>query len=525
MTDRGDIGRLRDSGEILDADFLSIDIEALLRKLPGSSFRSPHHYPVELVRAALLRGAARVEVEIDRSRVVVSDDGGALDETSLERLVGVFDPGKPAHLRQEALAFFESERGITLLAAFTPSPEEVVIETGTGEGRKRVVFRRGRTPRTRALEGGKGTSVAITRAEGSPARERETVAEYCRYARASVVLDGKLVSGTAAHEKGLVSTALPGWSRIGEILLWIPVEGDMCRVRMLDHGIRWDQKVYASKRGLVYEAAVECAGELPDDFTERAGKAALGLYQDLVRQYDASPRKIRDRIQELLFLHYRQRRDASLLEGLPLFPVHGDGRVLSFDEVQRKASDGIVYAMRSDDDPDRYQTRSSTVLVLTPGQWEFLAEHAGVPLAAPVPVPAADPWHVRLLRRIRTAARDTADRMRLGLLRPLGKDDLDEEEGLLVDEVSSQLEQGRFLLPGIPAGARVEVIMSDRGRSLPGRVLRHEGRLVLALFRRHPLTRKAALALKNDPANILMVLPLLTGGHDGWQPPDSLHAG
>jgi hypothetical protein len=516
MTRDRNMPRLRDSGEILGQDFLSIDIEALITKIAGRSFRSPHHYPVELVRSALARGARSVDVTIGRSRVEVRDDGPPLAADVLENLERVFDSRIDAPERQEALAGFESEQGIGILAAFAPSPREVCVETGAGkESGTRLVFRSGAGPRREKSGALSGTVVRVLRTGSDPGREAQTLVDYCKYAGARIMLNGSLISRHHAGGQAMASTDLRNLEGADGATLWIPVIGDLCRVWMLDHGVRWNQAVFAPPSGFVYEASVECPGRLPEGFSGRAREAAAGLYRTMAGQVEDMPPDRKERAQELLFLHYVQTREIVFLGDVKLFPVLGAGPCLSLKEIGALSSEGLVYALRADDDPGRYDTRSPTVLVLTPAQWEFLVEHAHVPLSKPVPTPSADPWPARLGRRLRAAADAAVSRFRLGLLRPVEKRDLSEGETLLLDMISKELESGRFRMPGLDRGESVKVLVSNTGGKAPGRLISHRGERVLALFRRSPVLRKASRAVKKDPANIAMVLSLLADGREG----------
>jgi hypothetical protein len=514
MTRDRNMPRLRDSGEILDQDFLSIDIEALITKIAGRSFRSPHHYPVELVRSALARGARRVDVTVSRSRVEVRDDGPPLAADVLENLERVFDSRIDSAERQEALARFESEQGIGILAAFAPSPKDVFVETGSGGKSVRLIFNSGASPRREKGKDLSGTIVRVLRTGSDAAREAQTLVDYCKYASTRVMLNGRLISRQQAGEQAMASTDIKDLPGASGATLWIPVVGDLCRVWILDHGVRLNQAVRAPSSGFVFEAAVECAGRLPEGFTASAGKAAADLYRIMAEGYEDMPPPGKERVQELLFLHYVQTRDIVFLGHVRLFPVLSGGPYLSLEDIRKLSSGGLVYALQTDDDPGLYDTRSPTVLVLTPAQWEFLVEHADVPLSKPVPTPSADPWPKRLGRRLRAAAEAAVSRFRLGLLRPVERDELSEGETLLLDLIAGELESGRFRLPGLDRGETVEVLVSDTGGRAPGRLISHRGKRVLALFRQSPILRRASRAVEKDPANIAMVLSLLAGGRE-----------
>ncbi|MFH1437988.1 MAG: hypothetical protein ABIJ56_19930 [Pseudomonadota bacterium] len=561
MTDRKDrlSDQLGERGEALGPDFLSIDIEAQIRKLPSRTFRSPFHYPVELVRSALIRGAERVEVEVERSAVVAADNGGMIDETALKNLTDVFDPKINAQERLTALSFFEDERGIGLLAAFAPHPKMVVIETSDGKNSGvRVTFRPGALPEKEAwldprageasasrktrirLDPGVGeasasrktsirlspgageasasrkTRIRIMRSGGDPGKERSVLERYCRRAAAQIVLNGREISGQSDPPNALFAATLAPWETVGGGTVWIPDQGDVCRLWLLDHGIRWQQLFHAPDHGLVYEAAVECAAERPKDFSKRIRERALRMYGKLAEDYDQSPPGRRERIEELFFLHYRLTRDRSIVDRFAPFRVHEKSGRLSLPDLRMLAESGRLKALPMEEDPGRYITQGLTVLRLTQRQWEFLAEHARMELSAPFPVPRRDPWHTRLRRWLRKKADDAVSSMLLGSIDPVGRDNLSPQERALIDLVSSELMKGSFRLPGESSGGRVKVVLDNRGRRRPGRLIRYEGKRVLSISRRNRHVVLAIRAVHKDPANIAMVLPMLTGGLGGW---------
>jgi len=492
----------------LGADFLSIDMDALLRKLPARSFRSPHHWPVELVRSALIRGARRVDVTIRSGRVEILDDGPAIPGGEIDHLLVAFDPAREPLERQDAIAAFEHDRGIGLLAAFAPAPREVRIRTGGQHGR--YVFRTGRAPSLEPVDKKPGTCITVLRREKEAGKEAQTLSDYCRHARADIFLDGRLVSRRS--REAITSAQLPSWGSVASGSVWIPLSGDACRIWLLDHGVRWKQIVHLSEDGLVYEAAVECPADPPAELSMHVSSVGLDLYRALPGAYASRP-ELRDRIEELFFLHYRRTGSSSLIDTFAPFRLE-DGSRISLAEIRRLARVRTLNALRSDDDPSRYLVTPHTLL-LTPRQWEFLAEHASVSLTTPLPAPRPDAWPLRLARwagkRISNAVSN------LGLVRPVDDALLSARERDLLEVVSSSLSSGSYVLPGASPDMVYVIYSHHSGRS-PGRLLDHRGRTVLAISRRHPLVERACLALEKDPRNIRMVLPMLTRGDGAWQP-------
>jgi hypothetical protein len=190
-----------------------------------------------------------------------------------------------------------------------------------------------------------------------------------------------------------------------------------------------------------------------------------------------------------------------------------DGSRISLAEIRRLARRRTLAALRTDDDPSGYIVTPHT-LRLTPRQWEFLAEHASIPLTTPLPAPQPEPWPLRLWRWCRRRVSNAISN--LGLVRPVDDALLTARERDLLEAVSGTLSSGRYVLPDASPDSVYVIYSHHAGRS-PGRLLDHRGRRVLAISRIHPLVDHACRALESDPDNIRIVVPMLTRGQGGWQ--------
>ncbi len=504
------------TGELVEESFLSIDVDAQLKKLPSHTFRSRHEYPVELVRDACRRGAQRVDVTIGRWRIDVVDDGKALSNDTLGQLATLFDRQEPPSGRQSALEWFMARRGIGVLAAFAPDPSKVVVESGSAT----VVIRRRGAPAQQPPADHSLTRVTIHRTGGKPRREREELRDLCRFAAADIRLDGNRVSRGGEPLNELAAGPLSPAGNVTGAMVWIPPAGDVCRVHLLENGIRWHQSVHTPGRhGLVYEAAVECPAKPPSDLRKRIRKATLRLYFMARRRYAGYPSAVRDRIDELVFGHYQATKDQLLLEDFTPFGVLGSDSRLTLGEVRKQHAAGELTALTESDDPSRYSLGVGSTLVLTSRQWEFLAEHAKVQLRPPPPLPRPESLFVRFTGTLRHTLHWLVNRIRLSAAPAMDPELLAEDEAALLDLVQVMLDQGRFRLPWVTSTVRKRVIMIDRSRRWPSRVVKGREEAVLILPRHNGQVQAAVAAISRDRRNIYPVLPMLTHGHDGWDDP------
>jgi len=506
-----------DDGGAAGLELLGVDVDAEIQKLCARSFRSPHHYPVEIVRSALARGARRVTVEVGRRQLVVDDDGAGLDHAGQEALAVVLDRGRDEEARQEALRKLESPKRFGILAALAPSPSRVVLDTaGDGDGAQ-VVVTRGQEVTLRRAGRTHGTRVAVRR-RGSPRLEREILAELCRYARAEIWVDGVLVSRKQASGGALAQDALPQHGPVQGGWVAVPREGDLCRIWQLAHGVRRHQWALRPVKGLVFEVVVECQDDLPDDFLARAYASAQRLYAELTANHARLDPSSRRRVEELCFLGYRLAGDESLLRGFAPFQVVGAGGGLQLDELHAMARNGPLLALHREEDPARYQLGVGPVLSLDRAQWDFLVDQAGLALVPPLPRPRRRSSLERLLSWLRRRFSPARALRARAAIKPVAAAALDPAERSILIAVEEALSDARFELPATaPTGIR-QAVMCQQRRRRPAIVGKPRGndQPVLALSRHHPQVLQAVRAYASEPRNLYLILPALLGGHDGW---------
>lgn len=93
-------------------NLFSIDISSHLKKAATHTFGSSSHYPVELVRAALIRKASKIDILINHYKICIQDDGSGLDIASLETLITILDPSKPAPQKRKQWKECKHEMGL-----------------------------------------------------------------------------------------------------------------------------------------------------------------------------------------------------------------------------------------------------------------------------------------------------------------------------------------------------------------------------------------------------------------------------
>ncbi|MBN2358084.1 MAG: hypothetical protein JXR83_01440 [Deltaproteobacteria bacterium] len=496
-------------------DLFSIDVDAELGKICGRSFRSPHHYPVELVRSALARGAARVALRLGRGRLEIEDDGAPLAAAQVTGLARLLDRDAPAEQRQQALYEMEQGAAGNLLALLAPAPSAVELRTGGGGGQgQRLLLRRGRVTLDDRAPARRGTAIAIAR-RGDPARERAVLRDGCRFARAEVRVDGALIGGAGQARAVLAAAAVPGWGAVRRCEIELPVDGDLCLFVRLAHDVVERRWAVESPSRLVYQVVFECDRELPADFADRALATARALYAEIVDRYPRLSAAERDRVDELLFRHYRADPGSALVGRLQAFRLLGGGQRLTLEQVRQRAGSGLC-AVVEGEDIGRYDLVAAEVVELTPRQKHFLSHDAGLALPAPLLRPSPPGRWRSALAAIRGRARRSwrALASRIGRAQASAPDAAAAD---LVAAIRGAIESGRFAPPQVPAPGRLEVVWSARRSRVPCLVRSSGGRLTLVLCGRHRALRQAVTAFARDADNLVFILPALLDGHDGWR--------
>lgn len=464
----------------LPPPILSVDVDAQLRKLPARRFQRPEHYLVEWIRGALARGARHIKITTSARFVTVVDDGTGIDPVLLRDLCEALDHDLDDSIRRAGLERFEQGNGLSVLAALAPADARAELESGAGPERRVWRLGIGRRPEHGPPQGGTGTRLHVLR-RGGARRERKAVEEYVRFARAEVRLDGKpLHSGAPADALAYARIAEDDFA--GHI--WIPANGDTCRLWSTSYGVRQRQRVLAARDGLVFHAAIEAADGAAGPPLDRLHAEAAALYRLLAKRYASLTSDGRTRADELLFLLHRCDGGAELVRDFRVFRWLNETPMSNLDDLHAAAANGYCHALRTEEPRARFDIEGRRVLRLTGPQWEFLNDRVGIKLVRPPEIvrrrrgsgfAMREIWAALLRRRSRQLARS----------RPSVEPDRD--VSFLGDLLS------RHALEDVP-------VHWVRGAGpCPALVAPRNGQPGLVVFHDHPEVASAARAVRRDP--------------------------
>ncbi len=368
-------------------NILSIDVDAHLEKLTTHTYRSPAHYPVELVRSALQRGATRVSVEINRKKIEIQDNGSGIDAARILKLKMLMESGVPIENKEQAIIELQHPEGIGLLSIFSPSPAQIRLHNTTSSHEQLLSFKneslREFTSESINQEPSHidtGTRLTLYRKSPHLELEQRTLKEYCRGVTVDIWLNHELISKKSVIKNAMASLILdsPILAEKGEV--GIPKRGDVCHIWILDQGIPVSRKIIAPWRGFIFDAALETNSDITGKFLDGLLRDIYRLYQYLIEKYPTLPCEYQHRVEELIFKHHRLSNDASLVEDLPAFKSNDSPHPLTLSQLRTRARTIILYAIPLEIDLNQYDTSNKMVLQLNQQQIDYLINHSDIPV-------------------------------------------------------------------------------------------------------------------------------------------------
>jgi hypothetical protein len=493
------------------ADLLSIDADAHLQKLAACMFPTPAQLPVEMVRAAIRRGASSIIVGVRRGRLAVSDDGEGIAPGPWRELACALDAGRSAVEREKAMESLQRAAvpGIGLLAVFVPGARLIRIENGAGGAREVLTAAGGRVRLLASAPGLRGTHIMIARRRGPAERERKLLRELCAAAPQEITVNGRKIERKSPLRRTLVQQGVELGPGKSPALVAVPARGDACRIWLLDQRIPWQALSSAAYHGLVFEAALESGSPPAAAEFAALARTAGRLYQWLAENYLSFPEAFHERIEELLFRKARVAGDLRLPAAFTPFRLWRCRQRLNLEEVRRRAERHVLYALPADADPDRFLGRHHEALLLTPLQKDFLLNQLGLPLAAPAASMKERGRFSMMLFSARRRLAGLRERLPRPAPRKIAAASISDAERRLCREIEAFW--ARAPRHGLPLGfpGTISVAMAA-GRGLaPARWAGGPEGAVLLLRRRHPLVAMAARSVAGDRANVELAFAAL----------------
>jgi len=362
---------------------LSIDVNAHLQKVAASTYRSAAHYPVELVRCAIIRGATRIQININKKRLEINDNGTGINQLQMEKLCTLLESDQSINKREQSILDLQNHLGIGLLAIFSPSPTQIFIRNISNSQKVQILYKNGRFHRssTPQYTGPRsGTQIVLTRKTTDVDMEKLILQTYCQYAEAKIVMNGQHISQKSYLKNSLISMKMPDKENQPRGRISIPKGGDVCRIWQLDHGILLTRKTFAPWKGLIFEAIVEYSGEITASFLSILLENIHKLYLYLINNYKKIPLKYQPRIEELIFKHHRLTHNTHLVNLFYPFKTAGSSSFFSLPQLQKKAEKGKLYGILNEGKSPFKTANNRDVLILSPTQIDYLVNYICLPI-------------------------------------------------------------------------------------------------------------------------------------------------
>lgn len=505
---------LNRTSDVLEG-LLSVDFAAQLRKTLSHSHAFPQQYVVELVRWCVAQGATRLQFSLSSRELTLKWEGGEAPCRDLESLSLLMGPDHAWEVREAALESFHAIPGLGLLAVWACLPSLVLMHLQTADGPISLEYAPGRfvlQPRPRVAADSTGVrSIRIERKSDYKA-EVEALREYCRFAPATITVNGAEITVGTLPPEGLVGFGLRGDEGHGFGLLWVPRKGDLCRLVLLRHGVRWKMVATATHRkGLVYEGAVQTEG-VTSSLMHTLDGAAKKLYARLAQSVDGMTDPERARVEHLLLNYARISGDTRLLEQANLFPKADGSCRVSLEQLREWVSHGSVAAVSKGYSKGSKSPAVAVNLVrLSDNQASFLREMG-------VDIPLFQPRSLRRdgsgLRKARDWATAVLGRLSQGGLIP--SDRQTAAQRLVVQQLEEVLASGLFVPWGVDGGTGCELqLRTGRGRCMVQHEREGETRQMLVLRAGNArFVRAAFWAAAGAPARLWV--PWLLEGRGVW---------
>ena len=498
-----------------DSNLFSIDVDSHLKSVATHTFSSLSHYPVELVRAALKRGASQVHVLLNANKIEIKDDGSGLNSQSINILNTLLDLTSPDASKEEAVEWIQLNSEHGLLAIFSPSPEKVLIENCSVSGSVNISYHKGVLKKTEPKHHQRGTRIILfPKCHRDVHQEEEILISYCKFVQKDIFLNKTLISGNPLFTDYIASIRIDNlkYRITGELA--IPKTGNTCRLKLLNMGIPYRHLKYHYQQGFVFNAAIECSGELTHHILDRLISYAHKIYLWLAKNYNNASPSIQERIEELIFTHYKITGDTSLVENFFPFKVFKSRRPLSLANILQQAALSPILAIPRDKEHLTYHIGQQRILSLTREQADLLINLHNVPITFLSPWKKKRGW---LLKQLFSGIKKLVKSIFfLFIPDPANKKILSPSQMTSAEQFFLQT-LNRYLSANIKslnlyADTLTAVLIFSSGPypSIPIRNRKSSKQdQTLFIRQKHPLVQKAIEVLKQDPQNIEILVPLL----------------
>jgi hypothetical protein len=487
-------------------DLFSIDVDSHLKSVATHTFGSPSHYPVELVRAALKRGATQIHVNVGRIHVQVKDNGSGLSRQSLEILYTLLDMKRPETLKEEAVEKLEELKEYGLLAIFSSSPHKILIENVSPSEKTSIVFNKVLLSRSPKCKLTAGTRITIySKADRDIQDEKEIITNYCKSVHKNIYLNKVPISKQPRFTNYLAALKINSSKHSIRGEMSIPRDGNTCTIILLDMGIPYRYIKLPPQQGYIFNVAIEYSGEVTKRILSILIQYSFTLYRWLCQHHREVPPQIQERIEELIFTQYRITGERDLIKEFSPFKILGSKATLTLPSILELAKNKSVLAVPRNKQHLKYNISNQRILSLTQEQADLLINIENIPVIFISPLSSGRRYFTRLIAFFKKIMKSLI----LFLSPSPTKGNILKDDQMSPQEQSFNRILNEYIQTQKPRLAVQKAWLLFSKGPFPS-VLSKKIKNSRTLFirRNHPLVLKAIELVNQDPRNIEMVMPI-----------------
>lgn len=358
----------------------SLDIESYLHKAAVFSQRSALLYTSELTKTAFKRGADNINLIIDHSKVIISDNGSGIDPGDLNMLAELKNKNAPIERKEFAVRRLRGDYSAGLLAVFSSEPKNIKIETVSGKTSYTLSINENEVLLEEGCSLEKGTKIQIIRHSRYYKKEITIFREFSRWAGKRITLNGNEIIQENSIPDTLVSAKIGGDGSEITGICGIPASGGICRIWFTENGIIRKKIDFPPFQGLIFSAVLEAGDSEWEDVHRIVVPYIFKLYYYLGKNFAKLRSEHKNRIEELIFTHTRKTGERKFTDIIKPFRVFGSSTYIGLEELIKLSNTGKLYVINADyKKSDLIEKNSEFTIELSPGQIDFVMNHLRIP--------------------------------------------------------------------------------------------------------------------------------------------------
>ena len=483
---------------------LSIDVEEELSKVALGRLRNRSQAPVALARLAAAAGAARLQIGLERRRLMVEHDGEVPGARTLESLRTLLNRSEDSLSRHAALEDLESLDMLDLLVAFALGAERVELDMAPPVSRRLTVSLNDDRVELQPSDRRRGMLITVTGGRRNPSEERAELIDALRHASFQVEIDGRRVDRGPHLADMLVQASIERDPFRG--VIGLPRQGLAGITRILKNGVLERELWESPSDGAVWEAVIDGPVALAPENAAQLREAIEELYRRLRERHGKMGSKDRMRSKQLLFRLADHGAGRAATGTAKLFST-AQGERVGAEALQSAALGRVIRAIGAEARRDRYDLCGS-VFVLDEQDRAFVERHLHLVVREPPRRPGARRWRTLFSRLAHRLRREAKSLVRFfARSRGIPEKDLDAGERRFLAALR------RVLGAGLVRDGGVTGVKFVRGRLVGWKRSGEDGDgATLLLSRKHSKVRRMVAAFEKDPRSLYAACMLLADG-------------